>query len=113
MIKDGGLCSRKTGKKAIISPTWPRVPLQTLAPVSLHARPSFYVCALFLSPAPFLKISRACVEGNLRIVSKILEMGADPNARDDDWWTPLHAAASAGVPPLLTAAAASLARRRS
>lgn len=29
----------------------------------------------------------------------LLERGADPNAADDDWWTPLHVAASAGQRP--------------
>ncbi len=36
------------------------------------------------------------MEGNLKIVSLLIEHGADVNVLDDDWWTPLHTAASSG-----------------
>ena len=39
---------------------------------------------------------RVCVEGHIAIASLLVNNGADVNTQDDDWWTPLHAASSAG-----------------
>lgn len=43
-----------------------------------------------------LIVFRACVEGHLKIVTALMNHGAAVNSLDDDWWTPLHAAAAAG-----------------
>ena len=36
------------------------------------------------------------MDGREDLVQLLLAKGAHINARDDEWWTPLHAAASAG-----------------
>ena len=46
--------------------------------------------ARFASPPP----SQACIESSLKVVSVLLQNGANVNATDNDWWTPLHAAAA-------------------
>ena len=38
--------------------------------------------------------SQACIESSLKVVSVLLQNGANVNATDNDWWTPLHAAAA-------------------
>eukprot|EP00730_Choanoeca_flexa_P004067 TRINITY_DN11587_c0_g3_i4.p1 TRINITY_DN11587_c0_g3~~TRINITY_DN11587_c0_g3_i4.p1 ORF type:complete len:447 (+),score=155.53 TRINITY_DN11587_c0_g3_i4:613-1953(+) len=39
---------------------------------------------------------QACIEGSLKVVSTLVNLGANVNLKDDDWWTPLHAAAAFG-----------------
>ena len=36
------------------------------------------------------------MENYLPIVSSLLSKKADPNIQDNDWWTPIHAAAHGG-----------------
>ena len=38
----------------------------------------------------------SCIEGSLKVTSALVRLGADVNLKDDDWWTPLYAAAACG-----------------
>ena len=46
------------------------------------------------NPKPFS--IQACIDENLDMVKLLCEKGANIEARDNEGWTPLHAAASAG-----------------
>ena len=37
---------------------------------------------------------KACIESSLKIATLLVNRGANVNAIDNDWWTPLHAAAA-------------------
>ena len=41
-------------------------------------------------------LHQAVIEGNLAVVSLLIQHGADVNKQDADSWTPLHAACSEG-----------------
>lgn len=43
-----------------------------------------------------LKLHIACASGYGEVVSVLLEKGADPDAADDSFWTPLHLASKYG-----------------
>lgn len=42
------------------------------------------------------ELYRACYNGNFNLAKQLLEAGVDPNCRDEDEWTPLHAACAQG-----------------
>lgn len=41
-------------------------------------------------------LHQTSIEGALKIAKILLAKGANVNARDNDWWTPTHAAAACG-----------------
>lgn len=41
-------------------------------------------------------LHQACIENSLKCATLLLQNGANANAKDNDWWTPLHAAAACG-----------------
>ena len=43
---------------------------------------------------PPLRSRQACIESSLKIAQLLVAKGANVNAIDNDWWTPLHAAAA-------------------
>lgn len=48
-------------------------------------------------PDGLTALHRACTENCLNIASVLVAKGADIKAHDNDWWTPLHAAANTGT----------------
>lgn len=59
---------------------------QIAAGVDIHASDADGMTALH----------KACLENYLPIVSALVSKDADVNIQDNEWWTPLHAAASGG-----------------
>ena len=39
----------------------------------------------------------ACTEGHIAAASLLINNGADIDALDNDWWTPLHSASASGA----------------
>ena len=65
--------------------------------LSLRTLNHVFISDLSLSAlTQFLHVWQACIDENYELVSLLLDNGAELGIRDNEGWTPLHAAASCG-----------------
>jgi ankyrin repeat protein len=75
----------------------------TLITLLLGAQSAFGMDALAFRDAPqplYLQLIKACESGNQATVERLLNLGADPNARDEHGRTPIVVAFQSGISDL-------------